>query len=151
MHTRGRRQSSPADRCQVGDPVGEGLGLASTRASNHKQGFCIDGGALLAGAENGSSYPFHPAGHVNGSSSREGQQQDAVRINAVGQIDLPWAGTFHAVGARILREYAHRIGLQPSFTILDRSHRLDRRPRVDRQRIDGQARVLSRKSRLFVG
>jgi ATP-dependent DNA helicase UvrD/PcrA len=38
-----------------------------------------------------------------------------------GQIDLPWAGTFHAVGARILREYARRIGLKPTFTILDRS------------------------------
>src|SRR2546428_9884574 len=27
------------------------------------------------------------------------------------QIDLPWSGTFHAVGARLLREYASRIGL----------------------------------------
>jgi hypothetical protein len=36
------------------------------------------------------------------------------------EIDLPWAGTFHAVGARILREFADQIGLKPSFTILDR-------------------------------
>ena len=33
---------------------------------------------------------------------------------------LPWAGTFHSVGARILREYADRIGLAPNFTIHDR-------------------------------
>ena len=33
---------------------------------------------------------------------------------------LEWAGTFHSVGARILREYAERIGLAPSFTIHDR-------------------------------
>ncbi|MEQ1516451.1 MAG: ATP-dependent helicase, partial [Usitatibacteraceae bacterium] len=33
---------------------------------------------------------------------------------------LPWAGTFHSVGARLLREYAERIGLQASFTIQDR-------------------------------
>jgi DNA helicase-2/ATP-dependent DNA helicase PcrA len=33
---------------------------------------------------------------------------------------LPWAGTFHSVGARLLRQYAPRIGLQASFTILDR-------------------------------
>lgn len=33
---------------------------------------------------------------------------------------LPWAGTFHSVGARILREYAQRIGLPPNFTIHDR-------------------------------
>jgi DNA helicase II / ATP-dependent DNA helicase PcrA len=43
----------------------------------------------------------------------------------IGQIDLPWAGTFHAVGVRILREYAARIGLKPSFTILDRSDAAD--------------------------
>jgi DNA helicase II / ATP-dependent DNA helicase PcrA len=43
----------------------------------------------------------------------------------LGQVDLPWAGTFHAVGARVLREYAQRIGLKPSFTILDRSDAAD--------------------------
>src|SRR5262249_17209157 len=41
------------------------------------------------------------------------------------QIDLPWSGTFHAVGARLLREYALLIGLKPSFTILDRSDAAD--------------------------
>ena len=39
--------------------------------------------------------------------------------------DLPWSGTFHAIGARLLREYASRIGLKPSFTILDRSDAAD--------------------------
>jgi len=34
---------------------------------------------------------------------------------------LPWAGTFHAVGARLLRELAPALGLSPRFTILDRS------------------------------
>ncbi len=33
---------------------------------------------------------------------------------------LPWAGTFHAVGARLLREHAAHIGLAPGFTIIDR-------------------------------
>ena len=33
---------------------------------------------------------------------------------------LPWAGTFHAIGARLLRDCALRIGLSESFTILDR-------------------------------
>ncbi|HMA31462.1 MAG TPA: ATP-dependent helicase, partial [Casimicrobiaceae bacterium] len=31
-----------------------------------------------------------------------------------------WSGTFHSVGARILREYAERIGLASNFTIHDR-------------------------------
>jgi DNA helicase-2/ATP-dependent DNA helicase PcrA len=34
---------------------------------------------------------------------------------------LPWAGTFHSIGARLLREYAGRIGLDESFTIHDRA------------------------------
>src|SRR5262249_17245721 len=41
------------------------------------------------------------------------------------QVDLPGSGTFHAVGARLLREYAPQIGLKPSFTILDRSDAAD--------------------------
>jgi DNA helicase II / ATP-dependent DNA helicase PcrA len=38
---------------------------------------------------------------------------------------LTWSGTFHAIGARLLREYAHQIGLPPSFTIHDREDSAD--------------------------
>jgi len=38
---------------------------------------------------------------------------------------LIWAGTFHAIGARLLREYAPRIGLAPEFTIHDREDSAD--------------------------
>lgn len=34
---------------------------------------------------------------------------------------LPWSGTFHAVGARLLRELAPRLGLSEAFTIHDRA------------------------------
>jgi DNA helicase II / ATP-dependent DNA helicase PcrA len=33
---------------------------------------------------------------------------------------LPWSGTFHGIGARLLREYAMRVGLDETFTIHDR-------------------------------
>jgi DNA helicase-2/ATP-dependent DNA helicase PcrA len=36
-----------------------------------------------------------------------------------------WAGTFHAIGAKLLREYAEQIGLQPDFTIHDREDSAD--------------------------
>ena len=36
-----------------------------------------------------------------------------------------WSGTFHAVSARLLRLYAEQIGLDPSFTVLDRSDSAD--------------------------
>jgi DNA helicase II / ATP-dependent DNA helicase PcrA len=38
---------------------------------------------------------------------------------------LTWAGTFHAIGARLLREYAEQIRLQPNFTIHDRGDSAD--------------------------
>ena len=38
---------------------------------------------------------------------------------------LTWAGTFHAIGARLLREYAEQIGLQPDFTVHDREDSAD--------------------------
>jgi DNA helicase-2/ATP-dependent DNA helicase PcrA len=38
---------------------------------------------------------------------------------------LQWAGTFHAVGARLLRDHAPEIGLDPAFTIHDREDSAD--------------------------
>ncbi|SDG63302.1 DNA helicase-2 / ATP-dependent DNA helicase PcrA [Paraburkholderia phenazinium] len=38
---------------------------------------------------------------------------------------LSWSGTFHGIGARLLREYADLIGLTPSFTINDREDSAD--------------------------
>jgi len=39
--------------------------------------------------------------------------------------ELNWSGTFHAVGARLLREYALDIGLSDTFTIHDREDSAD--------------------------
>src|ERR1700730_8414058 len=38
---------------------------------------------------------------------------------------LAWAGTFHGIGARLLRDYADQIGLNPAFTIHDREDSAD--------------------------
>jgi DNA helicase-2/ATP-dependent DNA helicase PcrA len=38
---------------------------------------------------------------------------------------LAWAGTFHAIAARLLREYAQHIGLDRAFTIHDREDSAD--------------------------
>lgn len=40
-------------------------------------------------------------------------------------LRMPWAGTFHSVGARLLREHARALGLDAGFTILDRSDAAD--------------------------
>jgi DNA helicase II / ATP-dependent DNA helicase PcrA len=48
-------------------------------------------------------------------------------VGGAGRItsSLIWSGTFHGVGARLLREYANRIGLDPAFTIHDREDSAD--------------------------
>jgi len=38
---------------------------------------------------------------------------------------LAWAGTFHGIGARLLREHSDQIGLDPAFTIHDREDSAD--------------------------
>ena len=38
---------------------------------------------------------------------------------------LAWAGTFHGIGAGLLRDYAEQIGLDPDFTIHDREDSAD--------------------------
>ena len=109
-------------------------------------GGAINAGPLLviAGAGSGKTKTLaHRAAHlvVNGvdpqrilllTFSRRAAEEMIRRVERItraalgaGDIDLPWAGTFHAVGARLLREFANHIGLKPSFTILDRSDAAD--------------------------
>jgi DNA helicase II / ATP-dependent DNA helicase PcrA len=45
-----------------------------------------------------------------------------TRVGAmVGQVveGMPWLGTFHSIGVKILRRHAEMVGLKPDFTILD--------------------------------
>jgi DNA helicase-2/ATP-dependent DNA helicase PcrA len=39
--------------------------------------------------------------------------------------EMNWSGTFHGIANRLLRLHAHAIGLDPSFTVLDRSDSAD--------------------------
>jgi DNA helicase-2/ATP-dependent DNA helicase PcrA len=44
-----------------------------------------------------------------------------VARNVNSQLRLPWAGTFHTAGGRLVCQYADSIGINPAFTILDRN------------------------------
>ncbi|MBV9892334.1 MAG: UvrD-helicase domain-containing protein, partial [Rhizobacter sp.] len=47
---------------------------------------------------------------------------DALGLAALQRAPkLPWCGTFHSVGARLLRSVADRVGLDPAFTVDDRA------------------------------
>ncbi|MGE0595910.1 MAG: ATP-dependent helicase [Hyphomonadaceae bacterium] len=59
--------------------------------------------------------------------SRRAASEMIRRVGAAlaSDVQLPWAGTFHAIGARVLREMAPVTGLSSDFTIHDRSDSAD--------------------------
>lgn len=110
----------------------------------HGEG-CAPAAALLviAGAGSGKTNTLaHRVAHliVNGADprrillmtfSRRAATEMARRVERISRLvpgahagamgdALTWAGTFHGVGARLLREYAEQIGLDRNFTIHDR-------------------------------
>jgi DNA helicase-2/ATP-dependent DNA helicase PcrA len=52
---------------------------------------------------------------------------DLVRTASGGAVHerLSWSGTFHAIGNRLLRQYAPALRLDPQFTVLDRGDAAD--------------------------
>ena len=96
-----------------------GAGSGKTQTLAHRVAHLLVNGSdphrilLLTFTRRAAGEMTQRAGHIASSAFKT----DKVR--------LPWAGTFHSIGARLLREYAHIIGLKASFTILDRSDAAD--------------------------
>jgi ATP-dependent DNA helicase UvrD/PcrA len=111
---------------------------------------CLSGVPLLviAGAGSGKTNTLaHRVAHliVNGADPRRillmtfSRRAAAEMIKRVERISrkamgdkasiltdaLTWAGTFHGIGARLLRQYSEQIGLNPAFTIHDREDSAD--------------------------
>lgn len=122
------------------DAVVHGIGLPDGRI----------GGPLLiiAGAGSGKTNTLaHRVGHliVSGADPRRillmtfsrraaaemGRRVERICARPLGEKagvladGLAWSGTFHGIGARILREYAIELGLDPQFSIHDREDSAD--------------------------
>src|SRR6266516_2212474 len=126
----------------------EKLNLDQRRAAEHGIGAGADPRPLLviAGAGSGKTSTLaHRVAHivVNGGDPRRillmtfsrraaaemTRRAERIVAAALGSSSaaaaLAWSGTFHSIGARLLREYANEIGLSPSFTIHDRGDAAD--------------------------
>src|SRR5262249_50695254 len=129
------------------------LNQEQRRAVKHgaKDGSALDAGPLLviAGAGSGKTNTLaHRVAHlvINGidprrilllTFSRRAAVEMARRVARIAaQVTsaggrgalverLTWSGTFHAVGARLIREHAEAIGLDRAFTIHDREDSAD--------------------------
>ena len=96
--------------------AGAGSGKTSTLA--HRVAYLIEQGAdprrimLLTFSRRAAAEMTRRVGRILAGVARE---RGGAIVDA-----MAWAGTFHAIGARLLREYAETIGLVPGFTIHDR-------------------------------
>jgi DNA helicase-2/ATP-dependent DNA helicase PcrA len=51
-------------------------------------------------------------------AAREMKERVGAMVGGVVE-GMPWLGTFHSIGVKILRRHAEMVGLKPDFTILD--------------------------------
>src|SRR5688500_5392217 len=61
---------------------------------------------------------------VTFTNKAAGEMRERVARLLGGQPAGMWSGTFHSVGARMLRREAGRVGLTPGFTIYDEDESL---------------------------
>jgi DNA helicase-2/ATP-dependent DNA helicase PcrA len=100
-----------------------GAGSGKTNTLAHRVAHLIARGAdpsailLLTFSRRAAHEMIRRVEHLIAASSSTRLQRAAALLN--------WAGTFHAMGARLLREFAERIGLSPQFTIHDREDSAD--------------------------
>jgi DNA helicase-2/ATP-dependent DNA helicase PcrA len=100
--------------------AGAGSGKTSTLA--HRVAFLIDNGAdprrimLLTFSRRAAAEMTRRVDRILSGLARDG---------ASATTEAMWAGTFHSVGARLLREHAEDIGLARAFTIYDREDSAD--------------------------
>jgi ATP-dependent DNA helicase UvrD/PcrA len=145
------RMDAPADSFCLPTPQEDHLAMlnAGQRNAVEHGGGKVSGPLLIiAGAGTGKTNTLaHRVAHliVNGADprrillmtfSRRAASEMTRRVERIaGDVmgskasilieGLTWAGTFHSVGARLLREYALEVGLEPAFTIHDREDSAD--------------------------
>jgi DNA helicase-2/ATP-dependent DNA helicase PcrA len=118
-------------RAAVGAPY-----LAGLNAEQREAVEALDGPVLvLAGAGTGKTRVLttriahilslgraRPSEILAVTFTNKAAREMKTRVGAmVGQIveGMPWLGTFHSIGVKILRRHAEMVGLKPDFTILD--------------------------------
>ena len=100
-----------------------GAGSGKTNTLAHRVAHLIVNGAdprrmlLLTFSRRAAAEMSRRAAHITAGALQERGGANAAAMS--------WSGTFHAIGARLLREYAERIGLDRAFTIHDREDSAD--------------------------
>jgi DNA helicase-2/ATP-dependent DNA helicase PcrA len=91
-----------------------GAGSGKTRALTYRVAYLIESG-------------IQPGNIMLLTFTNKAAREMLFRVESLVSFDMRalWGGTFHSVGARILRAHAELAGLDSSFTILDRRDAVD--------------------------
>ena len=101
----------------AGAGSGKTMTLASRVATHIVHGCSQDRILLLTFSRRAANEMTNRVRRILESTGRSAAKVTAAKIG--------WSGTFHAIGARLLRIYAHQIGLNPEFSIHDREDAAD--------------------------
>jgi DNA helicase-2/ATP-dependent DNA helicase PcrA len=110
------------DRAATGAPpllIIAGAGSGKTRTLTHRVAHLI-----LSGADPRRILLMTFARRMAAEMTRRVHNLCGRGVQAAGTPGadcIEWSGTFHAIGARLLRLHAEAIGLDPAFSILDRT------------------------------
>ncbi len=104
-----------------------GAGTGKTNTLAHRVAFLLlqrvapERIALLTFTRRAAREMLQRAERIAHAALRE-SPRSAFHPNATRMM---WSGTFHSIGNRLLREYAHVLGLDASFSVIDRSDSAD--------------------------
>ncbi len=105
-----------------------GAGTGKTNTLAHRVAHLLISGVaperilLLTFTRRAAQEMLRRAERIAAETLRARALRTAVHVDAARGL---WSGTFHAIGNRLLREYAHVVGLDPSFSVLDRGDAAD--------------------------
>jgi DNA helicase-2/ATP-dependent DNA helicase PcrA len=110
--------------------------LADLNEAQREAVTCVDGPLLiLAGAGSGKTRVItrrvayllhlgvHPANILAITFTNKAAGEMRQRVESLVPGHRVWISTFHSMGARLLRQYADRLGLDKDFTIYDQTDR----------------------------
>ncbi|MGH8176234.1 MAG: ATP-dependent helicase, partial [Steroidobacter sp.] len=105
-----------------------GAGTGKTNTLAHRVAHLLLNGVapervlLLTFTRRAAQEMLRRAERITMETLRTANRGAPVPANATRQL---WSGTYHSIGNRLLREYAQVVGLEPSFSVLDRGDAAD--------------------------
>ena len=120
-------ESGISEKATIGDPllIIAGAGSGKTNTLAYKVAHLIHNGAdpqkilLLTFTRRAAEEMIKRATGILAKAAKAGESVSANTSK------IAWAGTFHSISNRLLRMYSEAIGIDPAFTVMDRSDSAD--------------------------